>query len=339
MIKEVTEKLNNNIMPDKTELTEAFDEIYSGIADEILAVSFITLLNGFLKSGNGIDIIDSAIKSANGAMKRISLNLDFTYAVKTTEIEDNTKYFDISFVRDVMLSSNNIPVVKYSTDYNKNNENILNKLNITPYKKNENGEFDTENIEKTNYYYIKPDESESYLKYSNNISKKLCFKNILNITDKMLNPCMAKNIVIGVDNIDKVEKTAKLCLNLNYTNSIVVSSKDNTPFVSPGNESYIAEAWKNKIFAYKLTPELVDMPTHPIKELESENINHNIETITELFKGNLKNSAVYDTAVINTALALYIVKKADSVMEGIKIAKNTIDSGLAKEKFEELKNN
>ncbi len=338
MIKEVTEKLNNNILPDKTEILEAFDEIYSGIADEVLAVSFITLLNGFIKTENNIDIIESAIKSANSAMKRISLNLDLTYAVKTTEIEDNTKYFDISFIRDIVLASNNVPVVKYSIDYSKSSEYITKKLNINPYQKNENGEFDTESIEKTNYCYIKPDETESYLKYSDNISKKLCFKNILNITNKMLNPCMAKNIAIGVDNIDKVEKTAKLCLNLNYTNSIVISSKDNTPFVSPEQESYVAEAWKNKIFAYRLTPELVDLPLHPIKELECENIDHNIETIDELFKGNLKNSAIYDTAVINSALALYIVKKADSVMNGIEMAKNAIDTGLAKEKFEAIKN-
>ncbi len=336
MIKEITEKLNNNIAPSKTEFLEAFDEIYSGIADEVLAVSFITLLNKFTGTKSSGDIIEAAIKSANSAIKRISINLDLTYAVKTTDIEDNTKYFDISFIRDIILAANGIPVVKYNTG--KYNEALQKKLNIIPYKKDENGEFNTENIEKTNYCYLSPDKSESYFKYSNNISQKLCFKNILNITDKMLNPCMTKNIVIGVDSTDKVEKAARLCLDLNYTNSIIISSKDNTPFVSPENESYVAEAWKNKIFAYKLTPELVDIPLHPIKELECENIEHNIEITDGLFCGKLKNSAIYDTAVINSALALYIIKKADSVMDGIEIAKKTIDTGLAKDKLNEIKN-
>ena len=71
-------------------------------------------------------------------------------------------------------------------------------------------------------------------------------------------------------------------------------------------------------------------------ELKSESIEQNKSELFEIMQGKLKN-AKYDVIVLNSALALYISKKADSIMDGIDLAKKTIDTGLMLEKFEHIK--
>ena len=342
MINEVIKKIINNEKPDKTELLESFDEFFSGIADEITSTSFITLLSAYLnklKDYEDVEGLAACVKSANSAISAINPQISSDYCLQTAEFNLKSKYFNVLFARDIILAANNIPVIRCgytsSTEENKLRA-MINKFDIYACEKN-NDKFDFEDFEKTNFCYLLLDDTEKYYKYSKNISKKLCFENILNLSDKMLNPCGIKNITIGYNKKEDVEKMARLCLELGYQNSLIISSDDNIPFVTPEKESYIAEAWKNKVFAYKLSNELVGLKSYPIKEIETLNLDEAFEKVNSLFQNKLTSTALYDTVILNSALSLYIVKKADSIMDGMELAKKTIETNIAYEKLISLK--
>lgn len=311
----------------ETEAKEVFDEILSGLADEIQTAAFVTALK---IKGESTDEIASMVLASKESVKGYSF-LENASLIENTVFNYPDDFIDISFAVDIICSACNLGVVKFAFDSHLDSKRSF--LTLKDFCKNADFSFKQDNFEKTNFAYIKISPAEPYFKYTKEISRKLCFKNIFNITDLLLNPYDAKNLFLGVNSRDDVEKYANICLKLNYLNSIVLSGVNNFPFASIEGETYVAEAWKNKIFTYVLTPELVGLKAASIDEIKYGNSSS--EILRDIFKNKIKN-ACYDIIILNAALALYIAKKADSIMDGITLAKRTIDSGLACEKLEQI---
>ena len=234
---------------------------------------------------------------------------------------------------DIICSANDIGAVKsipYNYCYKNNSFNTLKTFGINIEK------LTVENFEKTKLLFSYIDKDNAYIKYTQELFRILPFESILNTVNYFLNPYNTKNCTIALSDKNKVEKFAKICLNLGYTNSIVFSSGD-FPYVSIEDETYICEAWKNKIFSYTLNCELLEIEKGLISDLKVEDSNQNYEIIKAVFENKLKGSC-YNAIVINSALALYIAKKAKSLAEGIALAKKTIDNGIANEILLNLKN-
>ena len=120
MINCVINKLMESSEPSEIELMEAFDEIFSGVCDEVVATSFTTLL----KEKEDLFKIKSmclscAIKSARGLMTKTKAIPDNFPVFEVVEFEDNSKYFDVSFVIDIILSANSVLSTKYAFPYQK----------------------------------------------------------------------------------------------------------------------------------------------------------------------------------------------------------------------------
>ena len=101
-------------------------------------------------------------------------------------------------------------------------------------------------------------------------------------------------------------------------------------------ETKVAEAWKNKIFAYVLTPELLGVKASCLDELKCSSTEENANDILLLAQNKLVG-AKYNAAILNAGLSLYISKKADSIIDGIDLAKDTINSGRMLEKYKQIK--
>lgn len=232
--------------------------------------------------------------------------------VETISLSNNEEYLDIFFLMDIISAANNLNVFKYSLSNFKNNSfKTFENFNVKIQK----------NIDSNinfNYFYLEAD-----LKTKNPVCLNL------------LNPCNAKDCFIGTDDFKSSEKIANLMINLNYLNAIVVSSKDNLPFMTLNEENYIAEAWKNKVFSYTLTSDLFNIKNVENNKLKVENKEHNKEIIENILNNKIKDH-YFDFTVLNSGLVLYISKKADSLIKGVELAKNTIKSNKAKEKFTQI---
>ena len=327
MIKEAINKLMDGLDLTIIETREVFEEILSGIANENLACAFLTALER-KKPTN--DEITQAILSSKEEIKAPSIARNNEVSIEHIQLKETNEYLNIALMQDLICSANDIPISKY---YKDNSFEILKELDIDIKK-----EIDYSDIqyEKLNFSYINPNYNHKYFKYSENLRKTLPFDNILNITSKLLNPLNSKNIYLGVNSKDEVEKFANIALKLNYSNSVIVCGQNSLPFVSTQGESYVAEAWKNKIFTYILNPELLGFKSSSLENIKIENTKHNANCILEIIS-NKRKDAMYDAVILNSALSLYITKKAPSIMDGINLAKNTIESGRAFEKLEQLR--
>ena len=333
MINEVSNKLINNEQVAEVEFREVFEEIFSGLANEIQTTSFITALN-FKEIED--DAIISAIETSSQAINRPFNLLYSDNLMENIALKKEKNIFDISLIQDLVCSCAQLYVSRYAFDCQQTlnqSFNILKLLGINLKKKVDYNDVEFEKLN-FNYYYLSS--NTPYFKYSEAIRNNLAFDNIFNATKEMLNPTNAKNLFLGVSRRALVEKYANICLKLQKNNSIVVCGNDSLPFIAPNGESYIAEAWKNKIFTYVINPELLGYNEHDFSEINCTNDEENANDIFEIIY-NKKKDTKYELSILNSALSLYIAKKADSIIDGINLAKRLLDDGIVAQKFEQIK--
>ncbi|MBQ9149783.1 hypothetical protein IJX73_02520 [bacterium] len=333
MIKEAINKLINEEDLTFIEIREVFDEILSGLANEAQISSFLTALKSKKIT---TDELLGAIVSSRDSFKFQQFGLNFSDGLESIAFDDKNEYIDILLAIDLICSANNLSVSRYDFNSFSNKNKSFEILKTLGVNLEKNIDFLSNDFEKLNFSYFYLSQDIPYFKYSEKIRNTLPFDNILNITSKMLNPLKTKNLFLGICDKNLVETYANIALRLENNNSIIVCN-DNIPFVSLSGESIVAEAWKNKIFTYVITPDLLGFKENDINELKCSDIRENANSLLNIMDNKLKNS-MYDFIVLNSALALYISKKSDSIMEGIELAKKTIDTGKMKEKFLQIKN-
>lgn len=316
------------------ELKEAYEEIFSGLADILLASSFITALK--LKGETADDIV-SSILVARDKIKRINIVQDENNSIENIVLSPKNDVLDISFAVDVICCANEVNCLKYSIPLLKNPSFETLKAFGIKFNQDKSLNEIQDDFELNNLMYLNLLDNSSYIKYTLELSRKLPYDSILTYTNAMLNPFDVKNCSIAVFKKDLVEKFANVCLKTGYHNSVVYSGEDMS-YITPYGESYVAEAWKNKIFAYKLTP--VDLGFEEFEPdcLKVESSNESAEIINSVFLNKIQN-AQFCAIVLNSALSLYITKKVSSIMEGVELAKQTIESNRAYEFLEKLKKN
>ncbi|MBQ4646568.1 MAG: hypothetical protein IJB79_04395 [Candidatus Gastranaerophilales bacterium] len=332
MINNVINKFLANDSVSQVELLEAFEEIFSGLANDIQSSAFITALNDIKMNE---DVLLTAIQASCQSIKKPYSVLNSQDMIENISFGDKTKYFDISLIQDLICCACDLPISRYSfgNDISSRTFDILSLMGINLSKEID---YSTNDFKKLNFNYYKLSCELPYSKYTKNLNHSLPFDNILKITSKMLNPLCASNLFLGVNKKSNVEIFANLALKLNKTNSIIVCANDSLPFVSTKGETYVAEAWKNKIFTYILTPQLLGIEDFEVDLLKCENNSQNASDILDIIK-NKNKSAKYCASILNSALALYIAKKADSIIDGLSLAKKVLKEGLVEEKFEQIK--
>ncbi len=333
MIKSLINKLILKNDLDEVETKEAFDEIFSGLAGEINATSFITALK--IKNET-IDEIVAAIISARESVNKICLDGDKANFFENIVISQDGGYFDIKLAVDLICSANSLAALRYTFNncFEKNKSFELLKLMGVKFANQNNAIKHFERL-KFGYFGLNPD--ERYYKYTNLISRSLEFTNIFDILGKMLNPYCVKNQIIGLVDKDKVDLFANIALRLNNDNTIVLCGDNSFPYVTMQGETYVAEAWKNKIFTYVLTPQLLGFSEYSLKDLICPDYETNASDMILLLQNKLQG-AKKDCVILNAALALYISKKANSIMDGIELARKTLENGSAFDKFIQIKN-
>ncbi|MBQ7287581.1 MAG: hypothetical protein IJW73_07470 [Candidatus Gastranaerophilales bacterium] len=330
MIIEATNKLLDGVELSFIEIREIFDEILSGLADEVVAASFLTALKS---QQNILDAQLAAILSSQETIKKHSFG--FENSIQNISLSENNSYIDVLIAQDIICAANGLGVSRFSFDngFKPYSFKVLSSfgLNIKEIEK-----LDELLVEQCGLAYFYLSSKLPYYKYTQKLKNNLPFDNIFNTTSKMLNIIGSRDLFIAIQDKEKIDEFANLALKLGYENSVVLSNGSDFSMLSLEGDTVVAEAWKNKIFTYVLNAELLGLKSTSLDELKCESIEQNKSELLEIMQGKLKN-AKYDVIVLNSALALYISKKADSIMDGIDLAKKTIDTGLMLEKFEHIK--
>lgn len=173
------------------------------------------------------------------------------------------------------------------------------------------------------------------MKYVGQVRKELGIRTVFNILGPLANPSRAKNMVVGVYSPALTEKIAKAMGRLGVERGFVISGNDNMDEFTLSGTTTVSEIDGENVKTYEVTPEQFGLKRASLEKLRGGDGAQNAE-ITKAILSGKETGAKREIVLLNAGATLYIGGVAESIESGVKLAAETIDSGKAMKKLEEL---
>ncbi|OPX89127.1 anthranilate phosphoribosyltransferase [Pelotomaculum sp. PtaB.Bin117] len=156
------------------------------------------------------------------------------------------------------------------------------------------------------------------------------------IIGPVINPAGAKRHVLGVYQLHLVEQVAEVVREVGLTHAMVVHGMDGLDEISLMGETKVAEIKDGKIDYFVIVPEDFGMKRCGIDELSGGGPDDNAKIIMDIFEGK-ETGPRRDMLLLNTAATFVVADQAANLTEGLALARETLDSGLALAKLHEIR--
>lgn len=167
--------------------------------------------------------------------------------------------------------------------------------------------------------------------------KEIGIRTIFNLLGPILNPALVKRQVMGVYAEALIEPVAKVLRNLGSEHAMVVHGSDSMDEITVTGTTSVAELRDGIVKTYQFDPSQIGIPKYKLEELKGgKNSTENAELVLSVLKGE-KEGAMQDITLLNAAAAIFISGRSEDFKEAFDIANESISSGNALKKLEELK--
>ena len=165
--------------------------------------------------------------------------------------------------------------------------------------------------------------------------KQIGKRTVFNLLGPLTNPAHAENQVLGVFSADLIDLVASTLAELGVKHAFVVHGAGGLDEISTAGETLIAEVRDGAVKRSVVSPDDFGLPQAPIEALRGDTPQENAALIRRIFEG--EPGPCRDIVVMNASAALVVTGIAANFREGAALAEQTIESGAAAHKLEELR--
>ncbi len=166
------------------------------------------------------------------------------------------------------------------------------------------------------------------------IRRELGVRTIFNVLGPLTNPAFARRQVLGVYSLHLVDVVARVLLALGADHAMVVHSHDGLDEISISAATCVCEVRDGVLHSYELTPEEIGVERHHAAGIAGGDARENARIAREILGGAI--SARSEIVAANAGAALYISGIAPAIRDGVEMARQSIASGNAMAKLQEL---
>ena len=189
-------------------------------------------------------------------------------------------------------------------------------------------------LEETNFCFMFAPTHHGSTKRVAIARKQIGVRTIFNFLGPLCNPANSTYQIIGVSDETMLETYAKAIIELGIKRALVVRGQDGLDEISICAETKAYEINNGEITNYIISPKDFGFELSKPKDIEGKIASESIETMKDVLSG--KKSAIYDLVALNSGAGLYISNNANSISEGVKKAKEILDSKKALEKLNQV---
>lgn len=178
----------------------------------------------------------------------------------------------------------------------------------------------------------------SAMKHAIGPRKELGMRTIFNMLGPMTNPANVKRQVIGVFNGALCKPMAEVLGRLGSKHVMVVHAKDGLDEISLATETQVAELKDGELREYTIKPEDFGIQSKSLIGLSVKSAEDSLLLIQDALgnrRGQYAEKAA-DIITLNAGAAIYVSGVADTLVDGVEMARDAIGSSLAGEKIREL---
>ncbi|HEV2289528.1 MAG TPA: anthranilate phosphoribosyltransferase [Candidatus Acidoferrales bacterium] len=179
----------------------------------------------------------------------------------------------------------------------------------------------------------------SAMKHAMNARRELRMRTVFNLLGPLTNPAGASAQVVGVFEARVTELVARALSELGVQRAFVVHGADGMDEISLSDETYVAELKDAAIRSYTLAPEDFGLRRAPREAFHGGDAKQNAEIIHKILGRSLlyrEHGPHREIVLANAAAAFVAAGRASDFREGVRLATESIDSGAAREKLEQL---
>jgi anthranilate phosphoribosyltransferase len=174
----------------------------------------------------------------------------------------------------------------------------------------------------------------SAAKYVQSARRETRLRTVFNLLGPLTNPAGASAQVVGVYDLELVEKLAEALSILGVHRAFVVHGLDGLDEITITGPTRIAEVREGSVHTYEVTPEEFGMKRASFEELAGGNASENAGIVRRILAG--EKSARRDVVLLNAAAALVAAGRAEHMSGAVPLAEKSLDSGAAAGKLEKL---
>lgn len=160
-------------------------------------------------------------------------------------------------------------------------------------------------------------------------------RTVFNILGPLANPAAACFQVVGVSSPEIMELVGNALCGLGLRHAFVVHGANGLDEVSIASQTYVVELRDGELRQFMMTPEDFGIPPAKLEAILGGDAAENAKIIESVFRG--EHGPRRDVVLLNTAPGLVAGGAANTWKEGIRLAAESIDSGAALKKLEELR--
>ena len=169
------------------------------------------------------------------------------------------------------------------------------------------------------------------MKHAAPVRKELGVRTLFNILGPLTNPANAPNQLMGVFHPDLVGIQVRVLQRLGSAHVMVVHGRDGMDEISLSGETLVGELKSGEVSEYTVHPSHFGMPVHELAALKVADKAESVQCMRRALAN--EDGPLRDIVLLNAGAALYCAGRADSVIEGVSLAREAVASGRAQAKL------
>ncbi len=312
------------------EIKIAMEHLFS---DEISDSEISAFLIGLKTKGETVDEIAGLVKGIRA--QALSFNKKIPNVMDNCGTGgDGVKSFNISSTSAFVIAAAGIPVAKHgnrSVSSKTGSADVLEELGI---QLNLSVDVIEEIIEEVGIAFLYAPNVHPKIGRIQKVRKDLGIPTVFNLLGPLMNPVDLDTQFLGVYRRDLSRMFAEVLKALGRKRAVVLNGAGSMDEASLQGDNHLVLLENGIITEKTLHPEEVGLSVYPNEAIVGGYAKENAEILQNVLKG--QKGAYRDTVLLNAGIGIFVGGKANTILEGIKLAEEMIDSGAAFEKLQRL---
>jgi len=324
------EKLRDGANLSTADAAAAMREIMSGAVAEDELAEYLILL---AEKGETADEIAGSAAAMRENSRRIEPAVEkFVDIVGTGG--DNSGTFNISTTASFVVAGAGVAVAKHGNRAVSSKSGAANVLESLGVKIDLEPERVKSSIEKIGIGFLFAPIFHPAMRFAAPVRAKLKRKTIFNLLGPLTNPANAKHLLLGVADAKLVPTFAEVLRKNGATHALVVHGAGLDELTTTG-ENLIFELRDGEIAEREIDLSELGIAKTAPENLRGGDAAENAKICREILSGE-SNSAKTEIVILNAGAAIFAADAADNLAAGISSARESIASGAATRKLDEL---
>ena len=335
MIVQAIERLVERHSLGEEESRRVMEEIFSGSASDAQIGALLTALR---MKGETVDELVGMARAMRAHAKPISLpgaRPGEEALVDTCGTGgDGAGTFNVSTAAALVVSGAGVRVAKHGNRSISSRCGSADVLEALGVRLDLAAERAAESIEQVGFGFLFAPAIHTAMHHAQRARRDLRLRTVFNLLGPLTNPANASAQLIGVSQAPWTELVAAALNRLGIRRAFVVHGADGLDELTITAETQVSEVSNSTIRSFRTQPEDFGLRRAPGEALRGGDTAENARIIRAILSG--EKGPRRDLVLMNASAALVAAGRAGDFLEGVAVARASIDSGAARAKLDQL---